>query len=227
MFMSRVSLNSRRRGAMKLLANRHAMHAAVMSSFSPATPLESERGRVLWRIDRNGHDVDLLIVSPTAPCLAHIIEQAGWSTENAWATRRYDEFLDAIASDTQYAFRITANPTHRLTEGGRKQIVGHRTVEHQRRWLVEKSTSHGFAVLPATIEGTGDLTPPLALTLSDRQTSTFRRNGSKVTLVTARFDGALIVTNDDAFRRTLGHGIGRGKGYGCGLLTVLPMTSHE
>ncbi|MET9328416.1 type I-E CRISPR-associated protein Cas6/Cse3/CasE [Tsukamurella sp. NPDC003166] len=222
MFMSRIAINSRRRGAVKLLANRHAMHAAVMSSFAPGTPTESENGRVLWRVDRIDHSVDLLIVSPERPCLAHIAEQAGWSTDNTWATREYAPFLTTIEAGANYAFRLTANPTHRVTTGTTKQIVGHKTVEHQRNWLVEKSEEAGFTILPSVASTVGGITAP-ALTLSDRDHSSFTRNRSRVTLTTTTYDGALTVTDADAFRHTLGHGLGRAKGYGCGLLTVLPL----
>jgi CRISPR system Cascade subunit CasE len=41
-----------------------------------------------------------------------------------------------------------------------------------------------------------------------------------VHLRTATYDGLLDVTDPDALRRTLTGGIGHGKAYGCGLLTL-------
>jgi CRISPR system Cascade subunit CasE len=224
MFMTRIALNSRRRGAIKLLSNRHAMHAAVMSSFSHEAPTESDSGRVLWRVDQDGHSVDLLIVSPTKPCLTHVVEQAGWTTENAWVTRDYTPFLDSITDGDNYVFRLSANPTYRFTdEKGHKSIVGHKTVEHQRRWLVEKSDQHGFAIAPSSSALDRDgVTPALQLELGDRDRTRFRREEGRVTLVTVSYEGLLTVTDVESFRRMLGHGLGRAKGYGCGLMTVLP-----
>ena len=41
-----------------------------------------------------------------------------------------------------------------------------------------------------------------------------------MTLGVATFEGVLEVTDPDALRRALTHGIGRGKAYGCGLMTL-------
>ena len=41
-----------------------------------------------------------------------------------------------------------------------------------------------------------------------------------MTLVLATFEGVLEVTEPEALRRVLTHGIGRGKAYGCGLMTL-------
>ena len=221
MYMSRIAINRRSRGGMKLLGNRHAMHAAVMSSFPPGTPTTTDEGRVLWRIDRHGETVDLLVVSPTEPCLSHIADQSGWSTGTPWATRDYDGFLAELSEGREFVFRLTANPTHRATAGtdGRKRIVGHVTNEFQRQWFLDRAEANGFRL----VESTGDdLDARPELVVKDRETSVFRRNSKNVTLVTASYEGRLQVTDAAALRRALTHGIGRAKGYGCGLLTLLP-----
>ena len=41
-----------------------------------------------------------------------------------------------------------------------------------------------------------------------------------MTLALATFEGVLEVTDPDALRHGLVHGIGRGKAYGCGLMTL-------
>ncbi|WP_245549911.1 type I-E CRISPR-associated protein Cas6/Cse3/CasE [Gordonia effusa] len=205
---------------MKLLTSRHAMHAAVMSSFAPGTPTEGEDGRTLWRIDRDQEEVNLLIVSPAEPCLQHLAEQAGWTTRNQWATRDYTAFLESVEADSSYAFRITGNPTRTLTDDKGKRVVGHQTVAHQRQWLVDKGVTNGFEVVTSSADPDA-----LALELSERGVEQFRRQSSEVRLTTVRFDGELKVTDPNALRRALCHGIGRGKGYGCGLLTLLPVNA--
>ncbi len=62
-----------------------------------------------------------------------------------------------------------------------------------------------------------------ALLVHDRETVRFQRQGSTVTLVTATYDGICEVTDADALRTALVAGIGRAKGYGCGLLTLAPV----
>lgn len=228
MYMSRIALNRRRRGAAKLLGNRHMMHAAVMSSFPPEIPTTTHAGRVLWRVDRDGENVCLLVVSPQKPCLAHISEQAGWSTADCWATREYTPLLNSVATKQRYTFRLAANPTHRLTEGGIKKIRGHQTVGWQTSWLMSKAEQHGFQLVlagaePDALAGVrASEAAPWNLQLSHQDRSEFRRSGRPVVLSTVQFDGELIVTDAVAFRAALCNGIGRAKSYGCGLLTVLP-----
>ncbi|MBB1017416.1 MULTISPECIES: type I-E CRISPR-associated protein Cas6/Cse3/CasE [Dietzia] len=226
MYMSKISLNRRRRGAMKLLGSRHAMHAAVMSSFSPGTPTSTEAGRVLWRVDRHDEAVDLLVVSPAEPCLAHINDQAGWSTGATWATRDYKSFLASITEDQEYIFRLAANPTHRIStpaDGGvRKQIVGHVTDGHQRQWFLDRTVSNGFSVIENS-SNSEDRTHP-ELVVRDRETVVFRRGSQRVTLRSAVFEGQLRVDDTERLRKALTQGIGRAKGYGCGLLTLLPVS---
>lgn len=227
MYMSRIALNRRRRGAAKLLGNRHAMHAAVMSSFPPETPTATTTGRVLWRIDRDGENVVLFVVSPEKPCFAHISEQAGWSTAECWTTREYAPLLDSVAAGQRYLFRLAANPTHRLTEGGEKKIRGHQSVAWQTNWLVGKAAQHGFRVgLAADGSNPSNLQTwepsPLNLRVSNKDRAEFPRSGRPVFLSTVQFDGELVVTDPVEFRRALCNGVGRAKSYGCGLLTVLP-----
>lgn len=218
MFMTRIPLNRRRRGAVKLLGNRHAMHAAVMSAFPPGTATDTAEGRVLWRVDTRGEATELLIVSPAKPCLAHVVEQAGW-TGSEWETREYADFLARLSENREYLFRFTGNPTHRMTTAaGRKQIVGHVTNEHQRSWFLEKIAQHGFVVASGSSDVGGE-----ELVLRERDTAVFSRQSRRVTLVTAAFEGRLRVTDVELARHALTHGIGRAKGYGCGLLTLMPV----
>lgn len=231
MYMSRIALNRRRRGAVKLLGNRHAMHAAVMSSFPPETPTTTDAGRVLWRVDRDGENVHLLIVSPRKPCLAHVSEQAGWSTAECWTTREYAPLLDSLAPDQRYIFRLAANPTHRLTTDGVNKIRGHQTVGWQTNWLLSKAEQHGFRVALTGDEpdalGLRAWEPaPLNLHLSNQDRAEFRRSGKPVSLSTVQFDGELIVTDAVEFRQALCNGVGRAKSYGCGMLTVLPRSGR-
>ena len=225
MYMSRIAINRRRRGAMKLLGSRHAMHAAVMSSFPPGTPTDTDAGRVLWRIDGAGDDVQLLVVSPAKPCFAHINDQAGWTTGSPWATREYEPFLRSISDGDQFVFRLTANPTHRMSlpnDPGRKQIVGHVTDRFQRQWFLDRAEPNGFCVVENDKESEDEDEARTELILRERDTAAFRRGDSRVTLTTVAFEGRLRVTDVNAIRHSLTHGIGRAKAYGCGLMTLLP-----
>ncbi|HEY5857201.1 MAG TPA: type I-E CRISPR-associated protein Cas6/Cse3/CasE [Aldersonia sp.] len=210
MYLTRFAVNPARRQSRFLLGSPQAMHAAVLASFPPTDEAE----RLLWRVDRDGHTTWLYMVSPREPQLTHLAEQAGWSDSSTWASKPYAPLLDRIGEAQSWAFRLTANPVHTIKRerDGRKIRVGHVTATQQQQWLSDRSADHGFAI--HTCEGEP------AVTVSNRVRRSFRRGAGTVTLVTAQFDGHLRVTDPDALRRALVTGIGRAKGYGCGLLTL-------
>ena len=70
MHLSRIQINPARRGGRRLLGSPQAMHAAVLASFPDG---EGDRGRVLWRVDRDEHRVWLYVVSRPVPDFGHIV----------------------------------------------------------------------------------------------------------------------------------------------------------
>ncbi len=218
MFLTRMAINPARRQSRFLLGSPQALHAAVLAAFPPGTPTETDSGRVLWRVDEGqDHAIWLYVVSPENPDLTHLVEQAGWPTQSAWETRDYNPFLERIAAGQRWAFRLTANPTRTVTdEAGISRRLGHVTAEQQQNWLLERAETNGFRVAE-----TGKEIPDVVI--SGRVKKTFRRGEKTVTLTTARFDGQLEVTDADALRRLLTNGLGRAKGYGCGLATLAPL----
>lgn len=221
MFISRVQLNPRRRGAVPLLASPHALHAAVLASFPD--PGARPEGRVLWRLDLDEHSTNLYIVSPAQPDVTHLVEQAGWPTlDDTALVRSYDPLLTRIEVGQRYAFRLTANPTHSAPRAGdsRGKVFGHVTVSQQEKWLLDRQERSGFVVTPA--DGVPSDLDSRALAVTARRTLSFSRRETRVTLSVATFEGRLEVTDRAAFVTALCHGIGRAKGYGCGLLTIAP-----
>jgi CRISPR system Cascade subunit CasE len=222
MYLTHFALNPARRGTHKLLGSPQVMHAAVLSSFAPQTTLTaSEEGsaRVLWRIDRITKTcASLYISSPEKPDLTHLVEQAGWPTTQTWQTRDYTPLLDRLNSGQRWGFRLKANPVHavRVVEGKRTKPLGHVTAAQQENWLTTRVHKFGFSLSTSAAD-----TPDLVI--HDRETVRFSRQGGTVTLTTATFDGILDITDAAALRTALMTGIGRAKGYGCGLLTLAPI----
>lgn len=214
MYLTRFALNPARRQCRFLLGSPQAMHAAVMAGFPPTTSERSpDGGRVLWRVDRDGPSTWLYILSPTEPQLTHVAEQAGWSDSSTWSTKSYAPLLDQLEKGQSWAFRLHANPVHQITRPDGKRIkVGHVTAQQQQQWLLDKAGSIGFSI-PIR-----DDSP--AVDLSNRQHRTFRRGQGRVTLTTAQFDGVLVVDDSALLRTAMIQGIGRAKGYGCGLMTL-------
>lgn len=213
MILTRTCLNARRAGARKLLGSPRAMHAAVLSGFPPGI----NEVRVLWRVDAPGTPAPTLyIVSSAAPDLTHLDEQAGWPNLRMAESASYDGFLDRLASGQVWGFRVKANPTHRVSRDGRSQVMAHVTVAQQTGWLLSRQEALGVC-FNRTPEG-GEVDPSFVLV--NRAVETFRRDDATVTLGTATFQGLLTVTAPDRLRTALTSGVGRGKAYGCGLMTL-------
>lgn len=208
MILTQAHLNIRRSGAKKLLGSPQAMHAAILSGFAPGV----DPGRPLWRVDTDDElRPTLYVVSTARPDLTHLEEQAGWPSQPTARSISYDSFLESLRPDQVWGFRVTVNPTHRAMIGGAKKILGHVTVEQQTQWLLDRQEQMGVSF---EIEG------QRTCYLSHRSVRQFRRGNATVTLNQASFSGTLRVVDKDLLQQTLTQGVGRGKAYGCGLMTL-------
>lgn len=251
MYFTQFPINMTRRESRKLLASPYMMHAAVAGSFPPDSAGDlQENGRVLWRVDRLREGGSrLYIVSPRMPSLIGLDEQIGWPDCDAqWGTREYDLFLARISPGQMYSFRLVANPTvSRSTRAGQTDIadskgkskrIGHLTVVQQAAWLVGRQAYEGSnALVPKLFADSQDSRaqrngfevvanqsgiPNLVVSNSQKLVFSKGSHGKTITLMRAQFDGVLRVVDADALRHALVNGIGHGKAFGCGLLTLVP-----
>ncbi|WP_432246670.1 type I-E CRISPR-associated protein Cas6/Cse3/CasE [Streptomyces sanyensis] len=236
MFLTRFRVNTARAQSRQLLSSPQYVHAAVMSSFPDMLPTDTDVPRVLWRVDRTATaQVHLYIASPARPDLTHLVEQVGWpaaATEEArgWTTYDYAPFLARLEKGSTWNFRLTANPVHsiRNRDGVPTKRTAHRTARHQLRWLLQRQEEGGFHIheKPAARQHTqsGDTHQ---VVVTDQRALDFSKRGEKgrITLTTVTYDGRLDVTDPDALRRLLTHGLGKAKAYGCGLMTLAPCSA--
>lgn len=215
-YLTRFEINTARRGARKLLTSPQTLHAAVLSAFPAGAAAPSDAGRLLWRVDTEARATHLYLVSLDKPDLTHLVEDAGWPSTQGWITKDYDTLLDQLRTGDRWAFRLRANPTRsarKTGDTGRSQRFGHVTADQQLDWLITRAQAVGFTI------PTGELDQIQAAVIN-RDVLRFDRRGTPVTLTTATYEGMLDIADPVALRRTLTHGLGPAKGYGCGLLTV-------
>jgi CRISPR system Cascade subunit CasE len=227
MYLTRFRINTGRVGGRKLLSSPQVMHAAVMTSFAEAPLPAGDGPRVLWRLDRNGNAAThLCIVSPHRPDLTHLVEQAGWPTTARWETFDYTPFLKRLDVGDAWSFRLTANPVHSIRRNDHEPTkrTAHLTPTHQLRWLLGRQEKGGFKILekPLNKQLAAGLDTHDVLVHDRRQLRFAKEGNGQVTIVAVTFDGRLKITDPEAFRTTLTQGLGRGKAYGCGLMTLAP-----
>ncbi|HEU5128262.1 MAG TPA: type I-E CRISPR-associated protein Cas6/Cse3/CasE [Glycomyces sp.] len=225
MYLSRFRFNTARMGARRILASPQHLHAAVLHAFPEPERLQGDDARILWRLDHDSrHSAVLYVASPEEPDLTHLVEQAGWparGTAEGWDTRPYSRLLSVLDAGQRWAFRLTANPVHyvRKAPGKPKQWLAHVTPDQQLKWLLDRSSKHGFAV---AANADGDLNA----VVHDRSWLRFAKEEQQrrqVSIRLATFEGVLTVEDPEALRRALVRGIGRAKAYGCGMLTLAPL----
>lgn len=203
-FITRVTFPVFSHIALRTLGDPQLTHEVVARAHG-----RSDTGRVLWRTDIRREAFTLYTVAPTAPDTDVFQDVVGGEAE----TRPYMLPSWALSVGEKMRFKLTANPavSVRTPEGARRLRV-HTVPRYQLGWLADKAAPNGFSVDEAAVSPAGG---EPAITLRRDQ-----RKGGKSTLVRAEFNGVLTVTDSEAFANVLTSGIGRGKAFGCGLLTV-------
>lgn len=206
MFVSQVFLNQRKRETARALYNRNILHGALERCF------EGGRQHPLWRVDDLGHGrMRLLVLSHDIPDFTSFMEQFGMEGIQP-QTKPYDAFLEnAIKQGGEMRFFITANPVIKKN-GKRVPLTLCRTKNQDycaTDWIRDRMLSAGAEIIQSNISNYG---------------CHVIKKGKEyrpITLLTADFEGYIKIIDREKFVSALVNGIGHGKAYGCGLISVM------
>jgi CRISPR system Cascade subunit CasE len=239
-------LNPRLQIVRRDLADCQAMHARLLSAFSIVAS-ETPRASValLYRLETDARlgFVSLLAQSRREPDWKLL--PAGYLSANdeakAASCKNVEAKFDLLQNDARLRFRLRANPTKKIdtktaADGKRRngKRVELRKEEEQFVWLKRKSEQHGFRLRALQVIDEDKSKGWRGNRRSNAQTEATIKaqelhgdtNGEPVkqrlTFASVLFDGELIVTNKELFRLALEEGIGGGKAYGFGLLSIAP-----
>ncbi|MFQ5752396.1 MAG: type I-E CRISPR-associated protein Cas6/Cse3/CasE [bacterium] len=109
-----------------------------------------------------------------------------------------------------YGFEVTANPTRR--NGPSKKTTPIKGRENLHKWFIQKAPTWGFDVEPESLQ-----ISKIGVVSFDRDKSITQTHG------TATFIGKLKVIDRQVFIKSFKQGIGRAKGFGFGLLQIVPI----
>jgi len=209
MHLSRLTLNTANPAALRALADPYAMHQLVLSAFPDRE--NGGPGRVLYRVEPEAtcRPPEVLVQSERRPHWEDLDRRVMLTTE-------CKTFSPQFARSQRLRFRLRANPSarrvfQRASEGQPKcsgKRIGVYGEEAQRHWLDSKAEQAGFRVLECR--------------LADRGFVVSRKPAHKEPMrhLCVDVEGILEVTDPDRFLDAIQSGIGSGKAFGFGLLSV-------
>jgi CRISPR system Cascade subunit CasE len=229
MWLSRLILNPRSRAVRRDLGDCHQLHRTLLSGFPSVQVPEPRRAiGLLHRLeqDRAGNPVLLVqsLMEPNWSCLPTDYCLHGVAGVENPGLKPIGHILDAVQTGSQFRFRLVANPTRRISReapriGGASSVrVELRTEEQWREWMLRQGDRHGFKL--RDVSAAPGLQNLFGLHAAHLQG---KRNGQSVTVFAVQFEGVLEVADAEQFRAAMRSGIGPGKAYGCGLISIGPL----
>ncbi|WP_327231147.1 type I-E CRISPR-associated protein Cas6/Cse3/CasE [Streptomyces murinus] len=223
-WLTRLVLNPSHRQVHRDLGNTAALHRRVMS-LVPDNLGDSPRAAagVLFRLDtdRVGPPV-LLVQTQVAPDTGRL--------PNGYAetrTRDMTPMLTALRPGLPVRYRFVGNTVRRCgrnsTAGSWKQAIPLHD-EDAVQWWADRASAAGLTLHSALTSASAPMTAYQAPTARPdaNSTGTSRRQNPRVPYTATLFEGTAAVREPAELRTALLAGIGRGKSYGCGLLSLAP-----
>ena len=244
-YLSRLILNPESRKVRRDIGNRRKIHRTICRAF-PEIEMDNSSARrrkisfrqeynILFRLDideRRG-SICLLVQSTAKPDWSSLPKDYIHNgAEEPPACKAIQSSFGNIKTGTKLIFRLQANPAKRIgksdphanekfkpsANGKTRRRVELRSDAERVNWLRKKGNLAGFALENVKIK------PDVKNVASVRQEKIkVRKEKTVATFGLAVFEGVLTVTDASAFREALIKGIGQGKAYGFGLLSVAPI----
>lgn len=169
----------------------------------------------LFRIDpHSGGRMVIIVQSALKPDWEYAFHNAGYLLA---ANPDVKSFNPVFAKGQHLWFRLVANPTRRLSEtspDAKKESIGKRVpvpTDKLQEWIVRRAEEAGFLIDEKSIG-----------VRSGYSYMNKSRDDKGQRLSSVRYEGVLEVTDPTIFKETAIRGIGPGKAFGFGLLSVMP-----
>lgn len=245
MYLSKLILNPRSRAVHRDLSDCRGLHRTILAAF-PTAREESGAARLefglLYRAEsdpRTGR-VQLIVQSEHQPDWSVLppdylaTDTSDFYSVDNPALKRIDHSFRSLALGQRLRFRLRANPTRRVSTNCRTETGGgygkrveiHQPVK-QLEWLQRKGTMHGFNLVSLQRHPAA---PNLIASPEARQIGWRGPAQPPMKFGAVTFEGVLEIADIEKFTEALAKGIGSGKAYGFGLLSIAPApldTAHE
>lgn len=246
LFLSRLQLDQSSRRVLSEVSHPYEMHRTLLRAFPPllqgAEKKASESFGLLFRVDAGDprNPVKVIVQSRAEPdwsFLEGIGDYLACPTEgNPYEHKDLAPTLQYIRNKQVLSFVLRANPTKRISKqddpmrGKRVELCRE---EEQVAWLVRKGVASaegqpgGFEIVSRATPGDENESRSnlcLETRTEGKQRDCKRESGHgfEMTHLSVLFQGLLRVVDREAFVETLARGIGSGKAFGFGLLSIAP-----
>lgn len=209
MYLSQLILNERQPQVHRELGNVHKFHQRMMQAFPDEEGRDNPRQD--WHIlFRQEPDSDVVLVqSALEPDWSRL--PAGYLSDHR--VKPMNLGADQLTVGRIFQFRLRANPSKR--DNQTKKTIGFYHRADQLAWLERQADRCGFRLL-----GVDVIPSPNVFGLKQKGTPPVR-------MTTALYQGVLEVTEPDLFLTVVKQGLGRGKSYGCGLLSLARVSDRN
>lgn len=211
MYLSRLTLN-RSRTANYWAANAYRIHQRMMMA------CEGDE-RVLFRVEEQGERVCILVQTQEEP----VWEKAFSDLPVLDKPAECKAFDLKLVNGQTYRFRLLANPTVKKTvekegEEKRKTRLGVLGEAEQRAWLERKLMEAGGEILECRV---------VRQAMQYAYKSGQNEEGGRQAHLAVLYEGVLRANDAALLRQAVESGIGSGKGYGFGLLSLGHIREEE
>ncbi|MFJ8477675.1 type I-E CRISPR-associated protein Cas6/Cse3/CasE [Kitasatospora sp. NPDC094011] len=211
LWLTRIIPDQRSRDARRDNEGAIDLHHRMMSLFPDSVADTEARRRlgVLFRTETTAAGQQILLQSAQPPDLDRL--PAGYGQA---ATKPLAPLLGALRPGLHIRYRIAANPIRRPSRSTRDLYQLKAVVPLQGaaadNWWARQSEAAGLTL------------DSLRSTPLDAARGYRRSDQRLIKHDRVLFEGTAVITDADCLRTRLTHGIGKGKAYGCGLLSIAP-----
>lgn len=239
-YLTKMILNPKCPQVRRDLGNPQELHRTVSKGF-PEVEISGDLPKHLRETPRNKFDVLHRLDVDKNRGRAVLFVQSGVNPDWSFLPPDYAVELQQRSVHEQYGriaggmllmFRLQANPTKRIGNSDqiaherfkdkkKRRRVELRTDEERISWLKRKGEESGFRLTNVKVAPI-----PNIASVEEGKIKGWRTDCDRpMTFGSVVFEGILQVTDVEKFREALQKGIGSGKAYGFGLLSIAPVNS--
>ena len=243
MYLSRAYLNTEDSQVIQDLGDIYELHITVSSLFPTIKTKKSFRREynVLYRMDTNKDQEApfLLIQSKIVPKWSQLLEKYPKYFKGTPESKEILSFLDKLKEGQRCIFRLKASPVKRPPpkKYGKGEYRGNTNripIQNEgalMKWLKRKGASAGFDPIEIKTTREDNIYDIKIIKFSTSQIKTpfqYRKiTGKKknhiIVFYSVLFEGRLKINKLNEFKKTLINGIGPGKAFGFGMLSIYPI----